>query len=61
MNDVSVIPVIPIFAIYRNIMWGKDGRTLWVLIEEGAVDGCGITFIILILVLLSKKLRMCHN
>ena len=56
-SEYDVIPVMPIFAIYRNIMWGKDGRAQWVLIEEGAGDGCGLVYMMLILVLFFKKIE----
>ena len=41
INITDVIPVMPIFALFRNMMWVKTGRAQWVLIEEGAGDGCG--------------------
>ena len=38
-------------------MWVKTGRAQWVLIEEGAGDGCGLVYMTLILVLFFKKIE----
>ena len=56
-TEYDVIPVIPIFALFRNMMWVKTGRAQWVLIEEGAGDGCGLVYMMLILVLFFKKIE----
>ena len=56
-SEYDVIPVMPIFALFRNMMWVKTGRAQWVLIEEGAGDGCGVVYIMLILVLFFKKIE----
>ena len=55
--ECDVIPVMPIFALFRNMMWVKTGRAQWVLIEEGAGDGCGLVYMTLILVLFFKKIE----
>ena len=56
-SEYDVIPVMPIFALFRNMMWVKTGRAQWVLIEEGAGDGCGLVYMMLILVLFFKKIE----
>ena len=56
-SEYDVIPVMPIFALFRNMMWVKTGRAQWVLIEEGAGDGCGLVYMTLILVLFFKKIE----
>lgn len=56
-SEYDVIPVMPIFALFRNMMWVKNGRAQWVLIEEGAGDGCGLVYMTLILVLFFKKIE----
>lgn len=47
----------PTSALLRSMMWVKTGRAQWVLIEEGAVDGCGLVYMMLILVLFFKKIE----
>ena len=56
-SEYDVIPVMPIFALFRNMMWVKTGRAQWVLIEEGVGDGCGLVYMTLILVLFFKKIE----
>ena len=56
-SEYDVIPVMPIFALFRNMMWVKTGRAQWVLIEEGAGDGCRLVYMTLILVLFFKKIE----
>lgn len=56
-SEYDVIPVMPIFALFRNMMWVKTGRAQWVLIEERAGDGCGLVYMMLILVLFFKKIE----
>ena len=56
-SEYDVIPVMPIFALFRNMMWVKTGRAQWVLIEEGTGDGCGLVYMMLILVLFFKKIE----
>ena len=56
-SEYDVIPVMPIFALFRNMMWVKTGRAQWVLIEEGAGDGCGLVYMMMILVLFFKKIE----
>ena len=56
-SEYDVIPVMPIFALFLNMMWVKTGRAQWVLIEEGAGDGCGLVYMTLILVLFFKKIE----
>ena len=56
-SEYDVIPVMPIFALFRNMMWVKTGRAQWVLIEEGAGDSCGLVYMMLILVLFFKKIE----
>ena len=60
MNDCSeydVIPVMPIFALFRNMMWVKTGRAQWVLIEEITEDRLESVVKALILVLLLRKME----
>ena len=47
----------PTSALLRSMMWVKTGRAQWVLIEKRAGDGCGLAYMMLILVLFFKKIE----
>ena len=56
-SEYDVIPVMPIFALFRNMMWVKTGRAQWVLIEEITEDRLESVVKALILVLLLRKME----